>query len=129
MMENLEHSTKIIFLGDHGVGKSTILANIIYGKTVLSNNIKVFFKLFNKNNGEKLTINFWDTTSQENYNNLIPIYYKNDQAAIIVFDIANRSSFEKLDDIMIKLKEFAHPSIIIFLVGNKKDLGFQVIVL
>ena len=118
------YSTKIILLGDNGVGKSTILANIIYKKTVLPNTSHILFKTFNKNDGsgEQLTINFWDTANQENFKNIVPMYYKNAQAAILVFDLGNRSSFEKLNEIMQKVKEFSHPSIFIFLVGNKKDL-------
>ena len=118
------YSTKIFLLGDNGVGKSTILANIIYGKTKLPKNEIIYSKIFEKNDGtgEKLQINFWDTINKENFNSIMPMYYKNAQAAIIVFDISNRSSFEKLDEIMNKVKEFAHKSIIIFLVGNKKDL-------
>ena len=121
------YTTKIIFLGENDVGKSTILANIIYNKTVLPKGMYAFYKTFNKNDGsgELLKINFWDTAHQENYNNIVPMFYKNAQAAILVFDLGNRSSFEKLNEIMQKVREFAHPSIIIFLVGNKTDLEIQ----
>ena len=83
-----------------------------------------FFGVFDKNDGsgEKVSITFWDTIKQENYKNHTPIYYKSALGAIVVFDITNRSSFEKLNEIIEKVKEEADPSIITFLVGNKKDL-------
>ena len=121
------YTTKVIFLGDNGVGKTLILTSILNQKKSLPKNATIFSKIFDKNDGsgEKLKIDFWDTIKQENLNNIIPIYYKNAQVAIIVFDITNRISFEKLDEIMRKVKDLSNPSIIVFLVGNKKDLAIN----
>ena len=126
MNENIggNNEAKVIFLGDNGVGKSAILASIINGTTSLPENCTIFSGTFDKNDGsgEKVSITFWDTIKQENYKNHTPIYYKSALGAIVVFDITNRSSFEKLNEIIEKVKEEADPSIITFLVGNKKDL-------
>ena len=51
----------------------------------------------------KKYLKFWDTIKGENYNNISPIHYKSSSGAIIVFDIINRSSFEKLDEIVKKV--------------------------
>ena len=87
------------------MGKSAIIASIINGTTILPENCTIFIKTFNKNDGsgEKVSIKFWDTIKGENYNNISPIYYKSSSGAIIVFDIINRSSFEKLDEIVKKV--------------------------
>jgi small GTP-binding protein len=37
----------------------------------------------------------WDTAGQERYRALTPMYYKNANAAIVVFDFTNYGSFEK----------------------------------
>ena len=37
----------------------------------------------------------WDTAGQERFNALIPIYYRNAKAAIVVFDVTNKNSFER----------------------------------
>jgi small GTP-binding protein len=37
----------------------------------------------------------WDTAGQERYHALTPMYYRNANAAIVVFDITNKTSFEK----------------------------------
>ena len=115
-------SIKVIFLGDNGVGKSAIIASIINGKTTLPENSSIFLKSFDKKDGggEKVFINFQDAIKIENYNNLI--HHKSTSGAIFVFDITNRSSFEKVNEIMKKIKENSYPSKINCLVGNKKDL-------
>ena len=43
------------------------------------------------------TIKFdiWDTAGQERFHSLIPMYYRNSNAAIIVYDISNANSFER----------------------------------
>lgn len=114
---------KVIFLGDNNVGKSSILASILNWKTSLPKKT-IISRIFNKNDGsgEKVKINFYDTIKDENYDNINPIYYRYAQIAIIVFDVTKRSSFEILSEIMKKIKENAHSSIILILVGNKIDL-------
>ena len=43
------------------------------------------------------TIKFdiWDTAGQEKFRSLTPMYYRNSNAAIIVYDISNANSFER----------------------------------
>lgn len=46
---------------------------------------------------DDVTIRFeiWDTAGQERYHTLAPMYYRNAQAAIIVYDITNQVSTER----------------------------------
>ena len=37
----------------------------------------------------------WDTAGQERYHALTPMYYRNANAAVVVFDVTNKTSFEK----------------------------------
>jgi Ras-related protein Rab-5C len=45
------------------------------------------------NNSVKFEI--WDTAGQERYHSLAPMYYRGAQAAIVVYDITSRDSFER----------------------------------
>ena len=49
-------------------------------------------------------------------------YYKNADGAVLVYDIANKKSFEKLNFWLKEIKENSPEDIKIILLGNKKDL-------
>ena len=46
-------------------------------------------------NGSQIKFEIWDTAGQERYHALTPMYYRNANAAIIVFDVSNGTSFER----------------------------------
>ena len=39
----------------------------------------------------------WDTAGQEQYRSMIKMYYRDVHAAVIVFDLSERKSFESVD--------------------------------
>ena len=70
------------------------------------------------------TIKFeiWDTAGQERFASLAPMYYRNAQAALVVYDITKPSSLLKAKHWVAELQRQASPGIVIALVGNKLDL-------
>ena len=46
----------------------------------------------------------WDTAGQEIFRSLIPMYYRGADAAIIVYDISSKSSFDSLTSWLNELK-------------------------
>ena len=42
-----------------------------------------------------MKLNLWDTAGQERYDSLTKMYFKNAEAAIVVYDITDDLSFEK----------------------------------
>ncbi|OMJ16419.1 Ras-related protein Rab-5B [Smittium culicis] len=73
--------------------------------------------------GDK-TIKFeiWDTAGQERFHSLAPMYYRNAQAAIVVYDVTRRSSLDKAKSWVKELQRQASTNIVIAFVGNKVDL-------
>ena len=69
--------------------------------------------------------NLWGTAGQENFRSITRSYYRSSVAAIVVYDITNRKSFEKVVNWLEELKDNAHNKISVFLVGNKIDLEDQ----
>ncbi|GAA53757.1 Ras-related protein Rab-5B, partial [Clonorchis sinensis] len=67
----------------------------------------------------------WDTAGQERYHSLAPMYYRGAQAAIIVYDITNPSSFERAKSWVNELNERSNAVKVIALAGNKLDLDFK----
>src|ERR1700760_3524959 len=70
------------------------------------------------------TIKFeiWDTAGQERFASLAPMYYRNAQAALVVYDITKATSLTKAQHWVAELQRQAAPGIVIALVGNKLDL-------
>lgn len=64
----------------------------------------------------------WDTAGQERYRAITSAYYRGAVGALIVYDIAKRSSFESISRWLKELRDHADLNIVIMLVGNKKDL-------
>ncbi|KAK8927388.1 GTP-binding protein ypt5 [Metarhizium anisopliae] len=73
---------------------------------------------------ENTTVKFeiWDTAGQERYKSLAPMYYRNANCAVIVYDITQSSSLDKAKAWVKELQRQAKEDIIIALAGNKLDL-------
>ena len=64
----------------------------------------------------------WDTAGQERFHSLAPMYYRNAQASVVVYDVTKYASFDKAKQWVKELQRQASPTIVIALVGNKVDL-------
>ncbi|CAI2171354.1 19100_t:CDS:2 [Funneliformis geosporum] len=74
---------------------------------------------------ETTTVKFeiWDTAGQERYKSLAPMYYRNANCAVVVYDITQASSLDKAKSWVKELQRQADPNIVIALAGNKSDLS------
>lgn len=118
---------KLVLLGESAVGKSSIVHRFVKNTfdDMRESTIGAAFLTQTINLPEsKTTIKFeiWDTAGQERYKSLAPMYYRNANAALCVYDITSRSSFGKAQDWIKELKKQAPEGIVIALVGNKSDL-------
>ena len=68
----------------------------------------------------ELTIN--DTTEEEKLGKFTKNYYKDAHGALLVFDLTNQQSFEKLKFWMEEINAYAPRDIVLCIVGNKSDL-------
>lgn len=75
-------------------------------------------------NDRSIKFELWDTAGQERYRALAPMYYRNADAAVLVFDVTDNESFEALQSWFYELQKNV-PDCIIVLCGNKLDLESQ----
>ena len=118
---------KIIFVGDSGVGKTTMINRINNEEFKDLNESSVGIDYYSKNikfGGEELTLQIWDTAGQEKYRGLIPTYARNAVLAFIIYDISSKQSFENLTGWIDYLNSIEKMPMIIC--GNKIDLVRQV---
>lgn len=62
---------------------------------------------------------------QERFRAMAPLYYRNANAALLVFDVTNHSSFEDVKSWILELQKNVQESIFLLVVGNKTDLDEQ----
>lgn len=119
---------KILFLGDHATGKSSLIHNYVdFGK--LTNSTPTIGIDFNVAHGKDfdnrtIRLHIWDTGGHRDYRHIVTGYYKNTAAVVIVFDITNYESFRTIENILHDLSKFSSTNIRqpIILIGNKSDL-------
>eukprot|EP01132_Coremiostelium_polycephalum_P009998 gene9998-12261_t len=120
----LEKGVKLVLLGEMNTGKTCISSRLVrneFGPT--DSTIGAAFLVKNMvvdNINVKLEI--WDTAGQERYRSLTPMYYRGASAAVIVYDITKRNTFETLKRWVSELQKHAAPNLILALAGNKLDL-------
>lgn len=119
---------KVVLLGDSGVGKSSIVMRFVsntYDKYNESTIGASFMSKMIMVDGHSIKYQIWDTAGQEKYHSLAPMYYRGAAAAIVVYDITKRSTFETLKAWVKELQQLGPPDIIICVCGNKADLKDQ----
>ena len=128
MSINFHYLLKYVIIGDSGVGKSNILLQYINGKFNEDFKATVGVEFGAKNieiNGRIYRIQIWDTAGQENFRSIARAYYKNSVCACVVYDIANRSSFNSVQSWIDDCTKQTPKSILLLLIGNKSDLNDQ----
>lgn len=121
---------KVIVAGAKDVGKTSLIRRYIHGtfQTDVKSTIGVDFMTKQIDIDEtRVRLSIWDFGGEEKFRSLFPSYCSGASAAIILFDITNRDSF---DDIVnwLELIEGAAGSIIKMLIGSKHDLVDQAVI-
>jgi small GTP-binding protein len=74
-------------------------------------------------NSKSIKLKIWDTAGQERFRNITQQYYKNADGILLVFDVSDRSSFEKVRDWIKQIQAYTQKDQIgVVLVGNKCDV-------
>ena len=76
-----------------------------------------------KINGNIIQVKIWDTAGQERYKSLTKNYFRNSDGVIIIYDVSDDYSFEKVHDWIQSIFEYndSDKNIKLVLVGNKID--------
>ncbi|XP_059062544.1 ras-related protein Rab-31 [Achroia grisella] len=116
---------KIVVLGSQGVGKTSLVVRYI-GKMFskhISPTIGASFFTCNINvDDARVKLQVWDTAGQERFRSMAPMYYRNANAALLVFDITNIHSFTAIKGWVRELHSNVPEPMVLSMVGNKCDL-------
>lgn len=116
---------KILTIGESGVGKTCILLRYTDNKFIKHHltTIGIDYKTKDVNiNNQSIKLKIWDTAGQERFRNITQQYYKGADGIVLVFDLTDRNSFEKVREWMKQIQTYTQrDSIGIVLLGNKCD--------
>ena len=115
---------KIIFVGDAGVGKTTIISRIMDNpfSAVYEPSIGVDFMSKNISfRGQNIKLQMWDTAGQEKYKGLIPSYVRNSSIVFLIYDISSKTSFDNVPNWLNFIRTIENTTLV--LCGNKIDLS------
>ena len=109
---------KVVLLGESGVGKTCIIARFINGtfeSNIMSTTGASYAgktMIFEEFGGQCVKFEIWDPAGQEKYRSLTKIFYKDAGAAILVYDITRKESYEEIKKYWInQIKDFAPKNI------------------
>ncbi len=115
---------KILFLGEGGVGKTSLLKRYVDGTFTedMKQTVGVDFASCEVGcDGWNATLQIWDLAGQMHFRELVSYYFAGGRAAIAVFDITMLTTMDALEDWINRLFE-AEGEIPLVIVGNKSDL-------
>jgi small GTP-binding protein len=119
-------SYKVVLLGDASVGKTSLFsrwADDLFDPAQRPTIGAGFRAIPLELDGTVHNIHIWDTAGQECYRSTCPFYIRNARAAMLVYDITLRVSFENLNDWLKIVRDVGEIPIVV--VGNKADLAVR----
>ncbi len=116
---------KLIFLGDQSVGKSCIMNRFMNDTFTEDYQATIGLDFQSKNvqiDNQDIHLLLYDTAGQEKFRSLIPMYTRDANIVLLVYDISCKDSFIHLSDWLRDLTNLKIEEVIFALVGNKNDL-------
>ena len=120
-------SFKVVLVGESGVGKTSIITQFIdqtFQEDIQSTTGGTFStKSVVCDGGKVLKFEIWDTAGQEKYRSLTTMFYKDANAAVMVYDVTRADSFEEIKNYWSnQIKDNSPDNIILAIAANKSDL-------
>ena len=116
---------KMIVVGDQNTGKSCILNR--YANNIFEENYQATIGLDFQTkivtiNNQDVHLTLYDTAGQEKFRSLIPMYIREAQIILIVYDVTNKESFESIPKWFTDILNVKNDEAVFVLIGNKIDL-------
>ncbi|XP_034298311.1 ras-related protein Rab-24 [Pantherophis guttatus] len=116
---------KVVMLGKEYVGKTSLVERYVHNRFLVGpyqNTIgAAFVAKVMQVGGRTVTLGIWDTAGSERYEAMSRIYYRGAKAAIVCYDLTDRSSFQRAKFWVNELQNFEE-NCRIYLCGTKSDL-------
>eukprot|EP00696_Hemimastix_kukwesjijk_P001653 gnl/Hemi2/12036_TR4114_c0_g1_i1.p1 gnl/Hemi2/12036_TR4114_c0_g1~~gnl/Hemi2/12036_TR4114_c0_g1_i1.p1 ORF type:complete len:229 (+),score=65.74 gnl/Hemi2/12036_TR4114_c0_g1_i1:83-769(+) len=117
---------KLVFLGDQSVGKTSIITRFMYDQFDTNYQATIGIDFLSKTmylDDRTVRLQLWDTAGQERFRSLIPSYIRDSSVAVVVYDVANKTSFLNTVKWIDDIRSERGTDVIIVMVGNKNDVA------
>ncbi|XP_062590908.1 ras-related protein Rab-37-like isoform X3 [Saccostrea cucullata] len=124
--ELFDMSSKVMLIGDSGVGKTCLLVRFKDGAFLSGSFISTVGIDFRNKvvdvDGTKVKLQIWDTAGQERFRSITRAYYRDANALLLLYDVSNKASFDNIRAWLGEINEYAQEDVVIMLLGNKADM-------
>lgn len=125
MMSVISYIFKIIVVGSHSTGKTTLVNRFIdkenFQNCETTIGVEFCTKTINVKN-KLIKLQIWDTAGQERFRSIIKSYYRGASGALVCFDINNRNEFLEVPDWIEKIRKLnINKEVEIMVVATKVD--------
>lgn len=118
-----ERKSKIVMLGSPGVGKTSLVTRWVKD-TFQESECPTVGAAYSQKvvsiDGEEHKIQIWDTSGEERYRSMAPIYCQGASGALVLFDFTRKDTLDSVEQWISCLEMSSQIPIV--LVGNKFDL-------
>ena len=126
-----EYIFKIVILGDGKVGKTSLVLQYTEHKFnenyIMSIGANFAIKMVHVKDNTVIRLQLWDLAGQQHFQFVRPSFYRGAFAAIFVFDLTRRDSFNSIHKWKEECDQYV-PGVPLILVGNKADLNDERVV-
>ncbi len=123
----MDHFYKLCFLGDSGVGKTTLIQRYLTG-SFSANTLRTLGIQFDVKvlvvDGERVTLQIWDFSGEDRFRFILPSYCLQANGAVFLYDITSPHSLLVMRD-WLNLLWATAGKVPVLLAGTKKDLESQ----
>ncbi|KAG1736091.1 ras-domain-containing protein [Suillus paluster] len=119
-------NVKLVLIGNVSVGKSSLLLRFSderwFPEHKMISTLRIDLRVHEMEvNGQKVKLSVWDTAGQERFDAIRSPYYRGAQGIILVYDVADRRSFEALPRWFSEIDPHVSTTVPKIIVGNKVD--------
>jgi small GTP-binding protein len=119
---------KVVLIGPSHAGKTSIInryVNDTWTPLSITSTQAAFYRRRVQALNIDINLDIWDTAGQERFHALTPLFYRDAQGAMIVFDLTDSNSLEVTRRWVTELHQARGSSCGVIVVGNKSDLQDQ----
>lgn len=121
------HKVKVVVIGGTNVGKTSMIQTYLKESPGLGQVTTTIHLAYAQKeeivDNQIVTLHICDTAGQERFQSICPNFYRDADAAIIVFDVTNKASFERMKSWLDEVTIMTGANFIKVIAGNKMDLA------
>jgi small GTP-binding protein len=126
LTRKFDYSLKVVVVGDSGTGKTCLVFRYVRGSFDEESQPSLGVEFLTKivpTARHRIQLQLWDTAGQELFRSVTRGYYRGSAAALVVFDLTSRDSFDDIGRWLQDVRDVARSDVVTILIGNKSDLA------